>query len=260
MNNVNSLPIGDDHNYMKLLYNDNVRKQFVACGTISGDKVNKLQKQFNKVKDVFVNQHQYSTWSDTLYKWMYGTYRTQSRLEFNQVYDEHLNQDYLDMLGRVPWIRLSLDLIKSVGVKINTMYNGNNNGNIDNIGHVSVNYQEFTIDDGFETDQDRKRYYEYRSPKNNDKDNDMYVCIFCLQKDDGIKDGQLAIYPHFSDECKNFSYLSYPCFSYHKDMILPLEERSVIVLSGRTVYNIPNISGKGVMRLLSVVFYNNLSE
>jgi hypothetical protein len=39
---------------------------------------------------------------------------------------------------------------------------------------------------------------------------------------------------------------------------LPIEEGSVTILSGSTYHNIPKITGRGVLGLITVIFYSDL--
>lgn len=223
----------NDHTYIKLVYNDDLKKQLVGSGTISPDIVNTLHKQFNIAKENYEKRE--LTWAEKFNSWIYGV--PNNKLEFFQNFTSTRKNSLLEQSS---WIRLSIDFIKSIGIKINI----NNMNEVDYIDEVIIRYKEFTVGDGFEEDG-YSYFYEY-------SDN-VIQCIFCIQKDEGIKDGQIAFYPNFTDECK----FGYGCFLPHKEMILPVEKGTVIILSGRTVNNIPKISGNGVMRFITVFFYKN---
>jgi hypothetical protein len=219
---------------MEVVYNEERRKQFVAQGACPPDALKRLQDHFHTTIDKYKKEKP-NGWTGMFMKWWIDT-PPHGRLCLISEYKEK----YIPHLESFHWIRISLELLKQVEIVIN----------IQDIAHVRVIYKDLTIDEQFESDYDKQHYYQHgRSSLD-----EVYTCIYCLQKDPTVTDGHIVLYPNFSQECANStSFL--PCFTNHMNFDLPMKEGSVMILSGQTVHNIPNITGHGSMRIMGVTIY-----
>lgn len=80
-----------------------------------------------------------------------------------------------------------------------------------------------------------------------------YACLYCLHKDETIKECNLV---GSLDTCYNKSFLS-SLFSPYTETSFKINENNCLVLSGDAKYVIPKISGYGKMKLLWIFLYNN---
>ncbi len=225
---------------MKILYKDDKRKHLVAQGIIDLETKNSFQQLFNHVMDSYYNRK--VGWIEWFDRITFGNYK-RDRTTLVQ------NYNTLNLNNNI--IVLSLHLLKSIGVDANVKGNKGN--------RVRIKYQEMCLDDDFETDFDKQHYYHFNSEDGEDEEDDGYGCIFCIKKDSDVKDGQLVFYPRFLEDMKENNYMLC-CMPPQQSSDLPIEEGSVTVLTGSTYHNIPKITGRGVMRLITVIFSNKETD
>jgi hypothetical protein len=222
---------------MKVLYKDDSRKQFLSYDTMDDEFKEVLQKFFNKRKKQYMEREiGWSEWFDNMMKPpTYNPYR----MAETYTYKEHVKGVKYDVPLDII-ISKSLDIIHTIdGVTIK--------GDL-----VKFRYFEIKMDNSDEPyDYDKQHYYQF-----NELDNEnMYGVMYCIKKDSTIKDGNLTIYPHWEDDT-TISNL-FGLFGNVRNIEIPTEENSIIVMNGTTFFNVPKISGTGTMQILYVIFYNN---
>jgi hypothetical protein len=212
---------------MRVLYKDDARNQLVVEGTSDVGTKTLFQAHFDIVKESYDSREiGWAEWFDNL--WVTKKYERRTLIK-DCVYNKHNN-------NKNSVINTSVELLESVGIIIP-----------DQSG-VNIRCQEMNVDEDFETDFDRQHYYSFNTLYEYEEEKRTYGCIFCVKRDEDIKDGHLVFYPHFSDEIVT-------CFNSPSSIDLPeLKEGDIVVMSGDTRYNIPKITGKGVMRLMYVIF------
>jgi hypothetical protein len=82
--------------------------------------------------------------------------------------------------------------------------------------------------------------------------------MFCIAKEEGITECELTVYPHFEEEV-SVSSISYDlltqCSVYNKEINVPLQQGSIIILSKSTYYSLHRIKGKGKCHIMIVDLY-----
>lgn len=82
--------------------------------------------------------------------------------------------------------------------------------------------------------------------------------LFCITKEEGITECELTVYPHFEEEVSisNVTYdIFTQCSTYNKELHVPLQEGSIVVLSNSTHYSLHHIKGKGKCHIMIVSLY-----
>jgi hypothetical protein len=212
-------------NNIRVLYKDDVRKQFVAYGTCSEEIVANFQ---DRICDNYKPREK--TWSETISDWI-----NPNPIKIRRTYYAYKNNG--DYTGK-DIISLSINLLTQAGIQLKKAHG--------HTGYVHLQYIEMTN----LTQHGAQYYYEFNE--------NVYSCIYCFQKDPSIVDGHFSFYPHFKEECNVTNITKW--FSDHNELSLPLEPGSVILLSGKTVYNIPKVSGNGAIKLIQVIFCNDNTE
>ena len=219
----------NNDNEIKILYEDKTRDVLVGYGRCPESSLIKYRHQFDRIVESYENREK--GWMEWATEWLESK---KDRLSFVDYFDDVKK-------GNEPRsiIRQSFELLESIGVVMEH-------------ADVKIRYATMDVGEDFEYDYDRQHYYRFDKEEDKEDENkNIYGCIFCVRKDSGVNDGNIVIYPNFVDVYNT-------CFTSHKEMDLPFDMGSVIVLNGSTVHNIPKITGKGVMRVIYVIFRGKL--
>jgi hypothetical protein len=224
---------------MNILYRDDNRKQLLAYDTMDNDFREQLHQFFNKRKHKFFNRK--FGWMELIQNLfnplIYNPFRLSETFTYNNIDKGMKYENIIDNI-----ISMSLSIIDSnIGLdsKINIKENT-----------VKFKYFEIKMEaNDEEYDYDKQHYYAF----NETEYENNYGVVYCIKKDHAIKDGNLTIYPHFTEE-NTLSKL----FSSMKEIAIPTTENSIIIMNGTTIHNVPRISGTGTIQLLYVIFHNDL--
>ncbi len=93
-----------------------------------------------------------------------------------------------------------------------------------------------------------------------------HVCIFCIQKDEDIKGGDISFFPNFIDQTSTTNELYYlltgGCSMDYSELSIPMKRCSVIVLSGDTWHILQEMKMKkgNEVRLIISKFHYAIEE
>jgi hypothetical protein len=79
-----------------------------------------------------------------------------------------------------------------------------------------------------------------------------YTLIYCIERSETIKGGHLVFYPHYVEE--RADYVT-SCVTPQKELDIPLNTGSAVLLSGDTYYTIQPLTGPGKCLLMMVDLY-----